>query len=235
VVATTAVSLNSVHSTKEIEMSSVWETLSGIDVSEHTEDKNGLTYLSWAWAWGIVKKNYPKATFTKNLYSSANNDCTLPYMVDPAGYAFVSVTVDIDGETQTEVLPVLNHANKAVSHPDSFQVNTALQRCLAKCCAMHGLGHYIYAGEDLPEGVERKVTIESANGEKKDVEGLKLVAEVFNTFIPDCATVDQLRGFWGTNKQAIDILKNGDKALYDDVLKNFTAHKETLEPKGEAA
>jgi hypothetical protein len=100
---------------------------------------------------------------------------------------------------------------------------------------MHGLGHYIYAGEDLPEGVERKVTIESANGEKKDVEGLKLVAEVFNTFIPDCATVDQLRGFWGTNKQAIDILKNGDKALYDDVLKNFTAHKETLEPKGEAA
>ena len=156
---------------------SVWETLSNIDVSEHTEEKNGLTYLSWAWAWGIVKDHYPKATFTKNLYSSANNDCTLPYMIDPAGYAFVSVTIEIDGEAQTEVLPVLNHANKAVSQPDSFQVNTALQRCLAKCCAMHGLGHYIYAGEDLPKGVERKVTIESSDGEKKDVEGLEMVAE----------------------------------------------------------
>lgn len=216
-------------------MSSVWETLSKIDVSEHTEEKNGLTYLSWAWAWGIVKKYYPKATFTKNLYSSANNDCTLPYMIDPAGYAFVSVTVDIDGETQTEILPVLDYANKSVSQPNSFQVNTALQRCLTKCLAFHGLGHYIYAGEDLPEGVEQKVTIESSNGEKKDVEGLSLVAEVFNTFIPECKTVEELRGFWGINKQAIDILKKGDKPLFDTVLKNFTDHKESIEPKGEAA
>ena len=216
-------------------MSSVWETLSKIDVSEHTEEKNGLTYLSWAWAWGIVKKYYPKATFTKNLYSSANNDCTLPYMIDPAGYAFVSVTVDIDGETQTEILPVLDYANKSVSQPNSFQVNTALQRCLTKCLAFHGLGHYIYAGEDLPEGVEQKVTIESSNGEKRDVEGLSLVAEVFNTFIPECKTVEELRGFWGINKQAIDILKKGDKPLFDIVLKNFTDHKESIEPKGEEA
>ena len=70
---------------------------------------------------GHCEKAFPKATFTKNLYSSANNDCTLPYMIDPAGYSFVSVTVDIDGESQTEVLPVLNHANKAVSQPDSFR------------------------------------------------------------------------------------------------------------------
>ena len=233
--ATTAVLLIFVHNIKEFNMSSVWETLSQIDVSEHTEEKNGLTYLSWAWAWGIVKKYYPKATFTKNLYSSANNDCTLPYMIDPAGYAFVSVTVDIDGETQTEILPVLDYANKSVSQPNSFQVNTALQRCLTKCLAFHGLGHYIYAGEDLPEGVEQKVTIESSNGEKKDVEGLSLVAEVFNTFIPECKTVEELRGFWGINKQAIDILKKGDKSLFDTVLKNSTDHKESIEPKGEAA
>lgn len=216
-------------------MSSVWETLSKIDVSDHTEDKNGLTYLSWAWAWGIVKKNYPKASFVKNLYSSANNDCTLPYMIDPAGYAFVSVTVKIEEDEQTEVLPVLNHANKAVSHPDSFQVNTALQRCLAKCCAMHGLGHYIYAGEDLPDGVEKKISIESVSGEKKDVEGAALVAEVFNTFIPECKTVEELRGFWGTNKTAIEELKKADNTLYSKVLANFTKHKETIEPKGEAA
>jgi hypothetical protein len=234
--ATTAVSLNFAHSIKEIEMSSVWETLSGIDVSEHTEEKNGLTYLSWAWAWGIVKKHYPKATFTKNLYSSANNDCTLPYMIDPAGYSFVSVTVDIDGESQTEVLPVLNHANKAVSQPDSFQVNTALQRCLAKCCAMHGLGHYIYAGEDLPEGVEPTVTVESSTGEKKDIKGMDTVAAVFNTFIPECKDLETLRGFWGINKGAIETLKKGDNKLYEEVLDNFQNHAKKFESeKGEAA
>jgi len=216
-------------------MSSVWETLSKIDVSDHTEDKNGLTYLSWAWAWGIVKKHYPKASFTKNLYSSANNDCTLPYMIDPAGYAFVSVTVRIEDEEQTEVLPVLNHANKAVSQPDSFQVNTALQRCLAKCCAMHGLGHYIYAGEDLPEGVEKKLTVESVSGKKEEVEGVELVAQIFNTFIPECKTVDELRDFWGNNKVAIEELKKGSNELYSQVLANFTKHKEKIEPKGEAA
>ena len=234
--ATTAVLLIFVHNIKEFNMSSVWETLSQIDVSEHTEEKNGLTYLSWAWAWGIVKKHYPKTTFTKNLYSSANNDCTLPYMIDPAGYAFVSVTVDIEGETQTEVLPVLNHANKAVSQPDSFQVNTALQRCLTKCLAFHGLGHYIYAGEDLPEGVEQKIVVENSNGNKKEVEGLSTVAEVFNTFIPECKTLKELRAFWGANKNAISALEK-DKTLYDSVLKKFTGYAKTLEAneKGEAA
>jgi len=64
---------------------------------------------------------------------------------------------------------------------------------------------------------------------------LELVAEVFNKFIPECKTVEELRGFWGINKSAIKILENGDKKLYDDVFENFKAHKETLEPSGEAA
>ena len=215
-------------------MSSVWETLSNIDVNEHTEKKNGLTYLSWAWAWGIVKKNFPSATFKKNLYYRTD-DVQIPYMIDANGYAFVSVTVEIEGNVQTEVLPVLNHANKPVQNPDSFQVNTALQRCLAKCCAMHGLGHYIYAGEDLPEGAERKVVVESTTGEVKEVEGVSMVADVFNTFIPECKTVDELRGFWGSNKGAIDALKSNDEGLYNQVLANFTSHKDSLEAKGEAA
>ena len=215
-------------------MSSVWETLSGIDVSEHTEEKNGLTYLSWAWAWGIVKKHYPTAVYEKHLYDGTNG--TRAYMLDEAGYGFVAVTVTIEGEKQTEVMPVLNHANRAVQNPDSFQVNTALQRCLAKCCAMHGLGHYIYAGEDLPEGVEKKIAIESASGEKKEVEGLKLVAEIFNTFIPECKDLKELRGFWGTNKGAIAELEKDD-ALYQGVLANFKKRAEKLEAdeKGEAA
>ena len=212
-------------------MSKVWETLSAIDVTEKTEKKGDLTYLSWAWAWGIVKKHFPTATFTKHTFDGANG--TRPYMVGDNGFAFVSVTVSIEGEEQTEILPVLDYRNKAVANPDSFAVNTALQRCLAKCCAMHGLGHYIYAGEDLPEGVERTVTIESSDGEKKDVAGLETVAAVFNTFIPECADLNSLRGFWATNKDAIKVLEEGDSDLYQTVLNNFTARSEKL--KGEAA
>lgn len=216
-------------------MSSVWETLSNIDVNDHTEKKNGLTYLSWAWAWGIVKKHYPEARFEKHMYYNSENGLPQPYMIDTNGYAFVAVTVTIGDEKQSEILPVLNHANKSVQNPDSFQVNTALQRCLAKCCAMHGLGHYIYAGEDLPDGAEKKVVVESSGGERKEVEGLSTVAEVFNTFIPECKTTEELRGFWGMNKSAIEVLKTGDEELYNGVLKKFKEHKENLEPKGEAA
>ena len=100
---------------------------------------------------------------------------------------------------------------------------------------MHGLGHYIYAGEDLPEGVEKKVTVESANGERKQVEGLDVLAEVFKAFIPDCDSIETLRGFWGVNKDAINVLKEKDEALYNEVLKDFTDRKTTLEAKGEAA
>ena len=240
--ATTAVLLIFVHNIEEFNMSSVWETLSKVDVSEHIEKKNGLNYLSWAWAWAIVKKHYPKTTFTKNLYSSANNDCTLPYMIDPAGYAFVSVTVNIEDESHTEVLGVFDYNNKPVSQPNSFQVNTALQRCLTKCLAFHGLGYYIYAGEDfLPEeglskGSEKKIVVENSNGDTQEVEGLGTVAEVFNTFIPECKTLKELRAFWGANKNAISALEK-DKTLYDSVLKKFTGYAKTLEAneKGEAA
>ena len=223
-------------------MSSVWETLSGVDVSDHTEEKNGLTYLSWAWAWGEVKNHFPKAKYVKRIWTTESYfddpdrpDRGLPYTKDEHGYAYVAVTVFIEEDEQTEIMPVLDYKNKAVQNPDAFQVNTALQRCLAKCCAMHGLGHYIYAGEDLPEGAEQKVTVTASDGSTKDVEGLKLVAETFNTFIPECADLDTLRKFWGENKDARQLLKDGDEDLYQKVLGNFTAHSETLKPKGEAA
>ena len=219
-------------------MSSVWETLSKIDVSKHTEEKNGLTYLSWAWAWGIVKQHYPLARFQKNLFDSTNTK--MPYMIDPSGFAFVSVTVFIEDEEQTELLPVLDFANKPVANPNSFQVNTALQRCLAKCCAMHGLGHYIYAGEDLPQGVEKTVSVEDAEGNKKDVQGRETLAQVCTTWIPECADIKALRGFWAANKDAIEILENGDKQLYDKVYgmfieKSNNLKKKDAKPKGEAA
>ena len=213
-------------------MSSTWETLSKIDVSEHTEEKNGLTYLSWAWAWGKVKANYPKARYVKRIW-----DTELPYTKDDQGYAYVEVTVIIGDEEQSELMPVLDYKNQSVKNPNSFQVNTALQRCLAKCCAMHGLGHYIYAGEDLPQGMEEpepEVSIHPAEGDAKEAKGYKLISEVFTTFIPECEDVATLRSFWGKNKNALEILKKGNKELYEKVLGNFTEHSETLK-KGEAA
>ena len=121
-----------------------WEILSKIDCTEHAEDKNGLTYLSWAWAWGILKENFPDASFEKPYFDG------LPYAADTNGYAYVKVSVTVEGTEVTETMPVLDYRNKAVKNPDAFSVNSSLQRCLTKAISYHGLGHYIYAGEDLP-------------------------------------------------------------------------------------
>jgi len=125
---------------------SVWETLSAINVNEHTEKKNGLTYLSWAWAWGVLKKHYPSATFEKHIQPNG-----MPYITDHNGYAYVQVTVTVEGISATELFPVLDYKNKSIRDPDSFAINTSMQRALAKAISYHGLGHYIYAGEDLPQ------------------------------------------------------------------------------------
>ena len=121
-----------------------WEILSKIDCSEHAENKNGLTYLSWAWAWGILKTHFPDASFEKHYFDG------LPYAADPNGYAYVKVSVTVEGAEVTETMPVLDYRNKAVKNPDAFSVNCSLQRCLSMAISYHGLGHYIYAGEDLP-------------------------------------------------------------------------------------
>ena len=124
---------------------STFEILSKIDCNDHTEKKGKFTYLSWAWAWGILKKHCPDATFEKHLFDNK------PYMLDDNGYAYVMVSVTVEGETSTEVYPVLDNSNKPLQNPNSFFLNTALQRGLVKAIAYTGLGLYIYAGEDLPE------------------------------------------------------------------------------------
>ena len=139
-------------------MSNIWNTLSAIDCSKHVEKKNGFTYLSWAWAWSILKQHYPTAQYTKHLFQVNGNQ--LPYMLDTDGNAYVTVTVKIlDGdnpngvsaiESATEIMPVLNHANRPIKNPNSFEVNASLQRCMVKAIAALGLGCYIYAGEDMP-------------------------------------------------------------------------------------
>lgn len=121
-----------------------------INVNEHTEKKNGLSYLSWAWAWAEVLKIDPQATWAPMFNGPQGSES--PWFSLPDGSMLVGVSVVIKGHAKQCMLPVMDHRNKAIKNPDAFAVNTALMRCLAKCIAMHGLGLYIYAGEDLPEG-----------------------------------------------------------------------------------
>ena len=120
------------------------EQLLKTNVNEHTEKKNNLTYLSWAWAWAEALKADPKATFKVEMFG---DKC---YM-DINGTAMVWVTVTMFDKPMTCQLPVMDYRNKAIPDPDAFQVNTAIMRCMTKALGLHGLGLYIYAGEDIPE------------------------------------------------------------------------------------
>lgn len=119
-----------------------------INVNEHTEKKNGLTYLSWAWAWAEVLKIDHKATWEAVEFNG------FPASFGPDQTALVKTVVTISDHAKSCWLPVMDHRNKAIQNPNAFQINTAIVRCLAKTIAMHGLGLYIYAGEDLPESQE---------------------------------------------------------------------------------
>lgn len=126
---------------------SVFETLNRINVNEHTEKKGNLTYLSWAWAWAEVKKAYPGAFYT--IYENRDG---LNYHTD-GKTAWVKTGVTVGGLEHIEYLPVMDFKNNSIplERITSTDVNKAIQRSLTKACARHGLGLYIYAGEDLPE------------------------------------------------------------------------------------
>jgi hypothetical protein len=116
-----------------------YQTLRAINVNAHTEKKNNLTYLSWAWAVDQLLMQDPAATWSYG---------------EPVKFGetlMVFCTVTAFGKSMTSQLPVMDYRNKAIPNPDSMAVNTAMQRCLAKAIALHGLGLYIYAGEDVPE------------------------------------------------------------------------------------
>ena len=121
--------------------------LNSINVNEHTEKKNNLTYLSWAWAWGEVKKRFPDATY--KVYED-DNGCI--YWTD-GRTAWVKTGVTVNGIEHIEYLPIMDFKNRSIPLSDitSFDVNKSIQRSLTKAVARHGLGLYIYAGEDLPE------------------------------------------------------------------------------------
>ena len=124
------------------------EDLLKLDVSKHIEKKNNLSYLSWAWAWTQALKADPNAHYQVQMWGKPGEEQC--YM-NINGTGMVWVTVTMFGKPITCQLPVMDHRNKAILNPDAFSVNTAIMRCMTKGLSLHGLGLFIYAGEDLPE------------------------------------------------------------------------------------
>ena len=135
---------------------STFAVLNAINCNEHTEKKNGLTYLSWAWAWQMVKANFPDATYT--IYENRDG---WNYHTD-GRTCWVKTGVTIGGLEHIEYLPVMDSRNRSIPFESvtSFDVNKAIQRSLTKACARHGLGLYIYAGEDLPDAADDEARAE---------------------------------------------------------------------------
>jgi len=120
------------------------EALLKTNVNDHVEKKNGLSYLSWAWAWAEALKADPTASYKVEMF---DGKC----FMDVNGTAMVFVTVTMFNKPMTCQLPVMDYRNKAIPKPDAFAVNTAIMRCMTKALALHGLGLYLYSGEDVPE------------------------------------------------------------------------------------
>jgi hypothetical protein len=125
-------------------MENYFTKLNQINVSEHIEKKGQFSYLSWPYAVAQLRQADPAATWEVRRFDG------LPYLKTECGY-FVEVAVTVQGVTLSQIHPVLDGKNQPIPEPSSFEINTSIQRCLVKTIALHGLGLYIYAGEDLPD------------------------------------------------------------------------------------
>jgi hypothetical protein len=134
-----------------------------INVNAFVEKKNGLSYLSWAHAWAEVLKIDPNATWEAFEFNG------MPACFIHDSSAMVKTAVTIKGHTKTCWLPVMDHKNKAIKNPDAFAINTAMVRCMTKAISMHGLGLYLYAGEDLP--MLDKESLDEFAGQLAQLEG----------------------------------------------------------------
>ena len=165
------------------------------NVNEHTEKKNNLTYLSWAWGWAEALKADEDATFKVEMFG---DKC----FMDINGTAMVFVTVTMFRKPMTCQLPVMDYRNKAIPNPDAFAVNTAIMRCMTKALSLHGLGLYIYAGEDLPEGES-----------ESSVDANVMLANL--TAIETTTTLEELKDVYSTAYSACAGDKSWQKKVID--------------------
>jgi hypothetical protein len=220
-----------------------------LNVNDHVEKKNNLSYLSWAWAWAEALKADPTATFHVESYDiDGKTQC---YM-DVNGTAMVWVRVTMFGKPMTCMLPVMNSKNEPISiegrtfkdkygkdkteKVDAFNVNSAIMRCMTKALALHGLGLYIYAGEDLPEEdgdkkpevkAEKKVEEKTTKAPKTDAD-IELFAKSVIEYVVLSKTTSGLKSYWVANQEQLDELKAKRPELYATVVESFKAAKAAL-------
>jgi len=165
------------------------------NVNEHTEKKNNLTYLSWAWGWAEALKADEDATFKVEMFG---DKC----FMDINGTAMVFVTVTMFRKSMTCQLPVMDFRNKAILNPDAFAVNTAIMRCMTKALSLHGLALYLYAGEDLPEG-----------DSNSDIDVSMMIDHL--AAIDAASTLEELKDVYGTAYAACAGDKSWQKKVID--------------------
>ena len=217
---------------------SIWQTLVKVDVSRHVEKKNGLSYLSWAWAWGVLMEEFPSAAYEFDPHELHND-----------GTVTVHCTVRIGNCHRSMWLPVMDFKNAAIRNPDARKISDTRMRCLVKCISMFGLGHAIYAGEDIsaitansaelmadldegslplideapPKPSKKKVATKNAAADIPSPEGAEEVARKLLEFAQKfCKDTKSLREFWSENKQVIDILDSNYKEQFEILKNGFT-------------
>ena len=223
-----------------------YKELRNIDVSKYTEKKNGLTYLSWAWAVDQLLLADPKAHWFYPEFQRWGN-----------GSVMVFCTVVANDIARTAQLPVMDYRNKPISEPDSFAVNTAMQRCLAKAIALHGIGLYIYNGEDVPPDLGENVTANVATkqepkvaappkpapapakppskdfglapvGEQGSKEWIEGVKAGVSAALALAGKADDVANIFKNNRSIFDALKVADDAAYAELMTQFSTTKKAL-------
>ena len=204
-------------------MENYFTKLYGINVNDKVEKKNGLSYVSWPFAWAEVKKLYPDATYT--VYENKDGWC---YHTD-GRTAWVKTGVTINGIEHIEYLPVMDFKNRSIplEQITSFDVNKAIQRSLTKAVARHGLGLYIYAGEDLPEADKSLETVPVAAApipeQPKDKKPAKVSVSAPGGFV---CVEDWQKIVEGAYKCY------GDTDMFDQLLAKYSVYDYTKVPVG---
>ena len=222
----------------------IWDKLSKIDVSEHVEKKNNLSYLPWAWAWGTLMKSYPQATYEFREFAREDDTITDILQYPANGTASVHCTVTIDEVSRSMWLPVMDYRNNAIADPDARAISDTRMRCLVKCIGMLGLGFYLYAGEELPEPAagepekNRKRNGEPGKGEKKPKApatptkkangASSTIFATFDVFAEGCDTTAKLRDFWHANRNELTKLEKEYPEEYAKILEMFSRKKKEL-------
>ncbi|HHT7239757.1 TPA: DUF1071 domain-containing protein [Bacillus cereus] len=196
-----------------METENYFSKLAQIDCSEHVEKKGRFSYLSWAWAVKKLREVDPTASWEVKRFDG------VPYLKTDCGY-FVEVEVTVQGLSLSQIHPILNNQNKPIAEPNNFDIKTSIQRCLVKAIALHGLGLYIYAGEDLPEIQVEMITAQQVGAIKLNIKKLATLRKVDEDTIKGYLSIKEVSEL--TLKQAEEVLKKSTKWVKQ-------AEKETAE------